>query len=208
MEIWRDIADYEGMYQVSNKGAVKALERTIINKNGKPQRYPEKLLKFDTFECESTTYFRVTLCKNHKTKRFNVHRLVASAFISNPSNKPFVNHLDNCGMNNEVSNLEWCTHSENMIHAQKQNRLFESQSKGGRIGSRKEVAEAIASSVAMIGKTYNDWTVLDYIGKRGKGKGKHYILCVCKCGKEQPLDKSRVLRGGATSCRSCASNRR
>ena len=67
-------------------------------------------------------YTRVTLCKNGKTKKFLVHRLVAEHYISNPKLLPDINHIDNNPANNHHSNLEWCTHSENMIHCHKQGR--------------------------------------------------------------------------------------
>ena len=64
-------------------------------------------------------YLRVSLSNNGENKAYFVHRLVAKAFIPNPENKQFVNHKDGNKTNNHVSNLEWCTKSENMQHAVK-----------------------------------------------------------------------------------------
>jgi len=62
-------------------------------------------------------YQRVTLYEGGETQRHPVHRLVAKVFLSNPSEKPYVNHIDGDKMNNRATNLEWCTCSENTIHA-------------------------------------------------------------------------------------------
>lgn len=62
-------------------------------------------------------YVKVTLCTNGVTKDFSLHRLVASTFIPNPNNLPQVNHIDGNKLNNNVSNLEWCTSSQNIKHA-------------------------------------------------------------------------------------------
>lgn len=210
MEIWKDIAGYVGIYQVSNTGVVKALQRTITNKNGKPQRYPEKLLKPDAHVTTNTAYNRVTLSKDNSTNRYCVHQLVATAFITNPEIKPHVNHIDNDGLNNNVSNLEWCTHSENMLHAQRQGRLFTAQSKGGKAGSQQEVLRAISNCTSMIGNTYGYWEVLAYLGKEGAGKGKHYVMCKCLCCgiTTQRVQATRLTRGETSNCRSCGQDKR
>jgi hypothetical protein len=62
-------------------------------------------------------YKAIDLCNNGKHKIYHIHRLVATYFIPNPENKPYVNHIDGNKANNNVSNLEWVTGSENMIHA-------------------------------------------------------------------------------------------
>ena len=115
-EQWRRIQTFDS-YLVSNFGRVFS---EISHKFLKPDSIP-------------TGHRRVILSKNGETKRFSVHRLVATYFIPNYYDKPCVNHTDNNPGNNHVSNLEWCTHSENMIHAQKQGRLFKSQGKGGKV---------------------------------------------------------------------------
>ena len=113
-EEWRDVGCYEGIYMVSNLGRIKSL----VGYNGHQYIKREKIL--NPYKQEgSKNYYRavVKLNKNGKGKDFKVHRLVAEAFIPNPENKEEVNHLDGNPLNNIVSNLEWCTHQENITHS-------------------------------------------------------------------------------------------
>ena len=100
-EIWRDIDDFEGLYQVSNLGRVRNLNSG-------------KILKFFT----QNNYCRVSLSKNNRTYKFLIHRLVAQAFIPNIDNLPVVNHKDENPLNNSVENLEWCTQKYNVNYSQ------------------------------------------------------------------------------------------
>ena len=106
-EIWKDVVGYEGFYQVSNKGNVRSVER----RDSRGHRRGGRILK-PTYDTDG--YLRVTLCKNGKHKTKKVHRLVAEAFIPNLESLPHVNHMDEVKDNNELSNLEWCTHKYNM----------------------------------------------------------------------------------------------
>lgn len=206
MELWKDLEGYEGYYQISSQGRVKALYREVINKNGQTQHYPEKLLTPETYQMPNSWYQRVTLSRNHKTTRFLVHRLVAQAFLPNPERKEFVNHLDNNGLNNFVDNLEWCTHSENMLHAQKQGRLFESQSKGGKEGGRVHHIRRLERLETLQGSKVGSWNVLmDKPEKRGK---KHYVNCLCDCGTAAQVEATRLIRGEATQCSACGQRKR
>lgn len=108
-EIWKDVVNYEGLYQVSNLGNVKSVARVVHRKNGTTTTYPERLLKCRSFG----NYVQAILSKDGKIKCFTVHRLVATAFIPNPHNYPCVNHKDEVRTNNCVDNLEWCTYKYN-----------------------------------------------------------------------------------------------
>ena len=110
-EIWADVPNYEGLYQVSNLGRVKSLDRTVKSKKGF-KTYKGKILK----PRRTTGYEKVLLQTNSK-KDLSVHRLVAMAFIANPSNKPQVNHINGYKFDNCICNLEWATRSENVRHA-------------------------------------------------------------------------------------------
>lgn len=114
-EIWKDIKDYEGSYQISNLGRVKSLSRKMWNGNSFWES-KERILKSSQ---DKDGYLLVGLHKNNKKKMCKIHRLVAIHFIDNPYNKPEVNHIDGDKSNNCADNLEWVTSSENSIHAYK-----------------------------------------------------------------------------------------
>ena len=111
-EIWRDIKGYEGLYQVSNKGRVKSLNR-YANNNGTLQFRPERILKQNIQKAGRNKRCAVVLSKDGKINSVRVHRLVAEAFIPNPDNKPFIDHIDTDSTNNVVDNLRWVTAKEN-----------------------------------------------------------------------------------------------
>ena len=113
-EIWKDVEGFEGCYQVSSSGVIKSLFRLVNGKNGGMRPVSERILKQ---KITVYGYREVALCENRAYTYLKVHRLVAMAFIPNPENKPEVNHKDGNKLNNNFSNLEWCTSSENSIHS-------------------------------------------------------------------------------------------
>lgn len=114
-EEWRDIVGYEGLYQVSNLGRVKSLDRIVHHKANNYYKVDfDRLVKGKIIrQCLSNGYMVLDLCKNGEIKNHIVHRLVAIAFIENPNKYPVVNHKDECRSNNRVENLEWCTQKYN-----------------------------------------------------------------------------------------------
>jgi hypothetical protein len=110
MEIWKDIKGYEGLYKVSNTGKVKSLDRIVIYINGKTTLHKGKLLN----QSNSAGYPSVRISKNGKPITVRIHRLVAEAFISNPSRLPHVLHRNDIKDDNRVENLMWGTIKDNM----------------------------------------------------------------------------------------------
>lgn len=111
-EIWKDIRGYEGLYQISNLGRVKSLERFRPN-HAKIQKVEEKIKQARS---DTQGYQCVDLYRNNTQKTIRVHRLVAEAFVENTDGKETVNHKDGDKTNNRVENLEWATAKEQNEH--------------------------------------------------------------------------------------------
>ncbi len=123
-EIWKDCIGYEGLYQVSDLGRVKSMERQSIGKNNSIRILKEKILECNVDE---KGYKFLHLWNKSVKKRITVHRLVAQHFIENPNGLPQVNHKDGVKSNNVVYNLEWCTSSQNIKHAYDTGLKFQSR---------------------------------------------------------------------------------
>lgn len=122
-EIWKAVEGYEGLFEVSNLGRIRSLDRVIIHSDGRKRLFKGQIIKQ---AAHTNGYYFIYLCTNRSRKYTSVHRLVAETFLPNPNNLPEVNHKDENKANNCVfvnkdgsvdlnkSNLEWCTHSYNM----------------------------------------------------------------------------------------------
>lgn len=117
-EVWKDVVGYEGLYQVSNLGRVRSVDRVTFStgtmREDANYHFKGKLLKQGNRNASISPYKQVVLYKDRKHKTYGVHRLVAEAFIPNPNNLPQVNHKDENPSNNNVNNLEWCTAKYNV----------------------------------------------------------------------------------------------
>lgn len=128
-EIWIKIPNFENRYEVSNLGKVRSLDGRQKGKILKPIN-------------KGRGYRQICLYKTNTNRKLHrVHRLVAQAFIPNPENKPYINHIDNNPSNNCVSNLEWATPLENYNHSKKQNRNAKGETSGTSKLTDKDVLE-------------------------------------------------------------------
>ncbi len=110
MEVWKDIAGYEGIYQVSDAGRVRSVAR-VNSQGAKLKGKPRKLIK------DHNGYCVVGLTRDAVMRYHKVHRIVAAAFIPNPDNLPQVNHTEGNKADNRACKLEWCTNQENIDHS-------------------------------------------------------------------------------------------
>lgn len=114
-EMWVDAKGFEGLYQVSNLGRVKALEKTWHTGMHYTIRHKkEHIMK--TRKNRGGYEYVILRCKN-KNKTITIHRLVLMSFIENKHNHPYINHKNGIKTDNNIDNLEWCTAKENVQHA-------------------------------------------------------------------------------------------
>ena len=108
-EIWKPVKGYEGLYEVSNLGNLRSLDRYSMHGKG------YRLFKGKPIKPHhnSTGYLRIGLWKNNQRKNYFVHHLVAEAFIPNPNDLPFIDHINTIRDDNKVGNLRWCSCKEN-----------------------------------------------------------------------------------------------
>ena len=120
-EIWKDIEGYEGLYQVSNFGRVKSLDRYVL-RNGNSLFVKGIVWS----QLNNRGYLAVRLCNSGKYKNYLVHRLVACAFVENLNNYTEVNHIDENKHNNHFDNLEWCDRKYNVNYGSRADKFSNS----------------------------------------------------------------------------------
>lgn len=144
MDLWKDIPDFEGLYQANINGEIRSVNH--IRKNG-TSKYEQqgKLLKFNL---NPNGYLQVRLSKNGIAKTYRVNRLIALTFIENPLNKKTVNHINGNKLDNRSENLEWATEREQAIHRHKVLKVPYSDCKKCHEASKKKI-------IRSDGKIYN-----------------------------------------------------
>ena len=121
-EIWKPIKGFDGLYEVSNYGRVRSLDRWIRYSDGRLRLHPGSMTNLHKNK-KRNGYVQVSLYKENFRYEKKVHRLVAEAFIPNPFNLPQVNHKDENTSNNVVWNLEWCDSKYNNSYGTKRARM-------------------------------------------------------------------------------------
>jgi hypothetical protein len=127
-EIWKDIPNYEGLYQASNLGRIKSLDRVLKGKGKNQFGSTFDMIKKGRILKQQITkkgYLKAYLIKDGKSKTFASHRIIALTFIPNPDNYKFINHKDENKVNNRVDNLEWCTQSYNINYGTRNKKVSE-----------------------------------------------------------------------------------
>ena len=126
-EYWKPVVGYEGLYEVSNWGRVKSIDKII---NHYPSGKSIRRGKLISLHNDGNGYLTVCLCKNGISKSYKVHRLVAEAFIPNPNNYPCVNHRNEIKTDNRVENLEYCSYSYNNTYGTRLQKVSEKMTNG------------------------------------------------------------------------------
>ena len=123
MEIWKNIKNYEGLYQVSSEGRVRRLDNYINTgiRHSEKRLHKGRILKQ---RLKNNGYLTVDLSKDQQVKTISVHKLVAVAFLGEPKDgRNEVNHINCNKQDNRLENLEWVTHKENQAHAKTNDRF-------------------------------------------------------------------------------------
>lgn len=165
-EVWKEIKEYEGLYQVSTWGRVRSLDRYVNSSHNNKQFIKGIILKPRK---SKNGYLKVDLCKEGKQKYFLVHRLVAQTFLKNPNNYLVVNHKDEDKSNNRVDNLEWCTHKYNSNYGTRNERMIKTQTNNLKYSKK-------VYQYTLKGELVKIWPSVAECGRNGFNKG-HIASC-------------------------------
>lgn len=114
-EVWRPIPEFTGLYEASNTGRIRSVDRIVPHRNG-PTRRKGKVMR-SSLVGRYRDYLGLILCKEGKQHNRKVHLLVASAWLGPRPEGMVVNHMDGDKLNNAADNLEYVTQKENVRHS-------------------------------------------------------------------------------------------
>jgi len=192
VEVWKDVVGFEEQYQVSSFGTVRSKDRTRLSKGGCIAPIKGRIRKP---KIGKTGYQILSFCKDAIKTHPSVHRIVATAFIPNTEDKETVNHIDGVKINNNVYNLEWSTHTEQMEHAVKNDLLEVRGSPKFSPTFKKEVYDFFHSSDISITKTAEKFGISERtVGRIVKGQ----IERVVKIPEESVQEIIRLRESGRT----------
>lgn len=157
-EIWKPVKGFEGLYEVSNRGNVRSVDRHVMLGNQYCLLKGKPIKPF----LNSTGYLRVGLSKDSKDKKYLVHRLVAEAFIPNPNNLPCIDHINTIRDDNKVENLRWCDTAGNLTNPITRKKHLE----GLRRSLSERIEKANVTRAANIAKRPYDYII--GIGRNGE----------------------------------------
>ena len=173
-EQWKSIKGYDGLYEISNKGNIRSLDKYVRRGNGF-YFMKGKLLKP---QLNSKGYKRIGLKNNGKTEKFFIHRLVAEAFIPHSTKCNVVNHKDFNILNNTVDNLEWTTQDENIAYSAKRGRFAKHKEwKNKIIAANEKYTKAVIGVNILTGKEIKFKHLNDV---KTKGFQPSCVCCCCK----------------------------
>ena len=167
-ELWKDIPNYNGLYQASNMGNIRSLDRMVNAKNGSKCLKKGKMLIPQILH---DGYYQVRLCDNGKSRQYRIHQLVAMCFVEKQKGNNQVNHIDECLTNNNASNLEWCTISYNNNYGGRIQRIKKSMKNGK---NSKSVIQ-----MDLNGKIIKEWDSMSEV-QRVLGISSSKIAMCCK----------------------------
>lgn len=156
-EVWKDIPEYEGLYQASNYGRVKSIERVVLDGRGRELKRKSVIL---SSAINTAGYKTVVLYKDFKKHSIRVHQLIARTFIPNPDNLSCINHKDENKLNNHVDNLEWCSYSYNTIYNNAMRRRLDTRNINNSHGKERKVYQ-----YDLQGNLLKEWDSLSSISK-------------------------------------------
>ena len=185
-EIWVNIEGYEGLYQISNKGRVKSLKRTVKHSSGGDKIVKERILKGS---CNNNGYIIITLNKNGNKKSFAIHNLVAKAFIPNEDNKPYVDHIDTNKTNNKVDNLRWVTEKENSNNELTRKHISENRKGKGILYG---IDNPKSKKVVQLTKDYNIVKIWNCINEAEREEGYLHSDIIKCCNKKRKTHKGYI----------------